>query len=145
MQLYVFLLFFHVPFPPGYSPILVFLPVFTPLTDSLGGFAKTEVVSLANRVVLFRIGNIRILQLSEATYSDIKNYKMETTDAPTTSIYSPGLRTDNNGVYIIIGEIVIRDGIISAYYADSYNSSSRGFVELGNTNKIAGNIVWSVK
>lgn len=105
---------------------------------------NVKTLAIATNAILMRIGNLRILQLSETTYSTIKNYKLEETDAPTSTIYSSGFRTTDVGAYITIAEIVVRDGAISCYCADHYNNSEMGLAELGDTNKITGNIVWVV-
>lgn len=104
----------------------------------------TTATILASGIMLYRIGNIRILHINEATGFS-KTGLIPSADRPSAGLYGSGIRTTNGNLGTSFGRIYVNtNGDIMAYYAGSFNSSGAGFSAVASTDVITGTVIWSV-
>lgn len=102
-----------------------------------------ETVQITESTKLYRIGNLRILQVTGASpYSTI----LDTQDRPKARVVCSALATASGGnVGACLGSLVINTtGSIECNYNAYYSSQNAGFSPLYSPNELFGIAVWTV-
>lgn len=103
--------------------------------------ATVEIIGEQSR--LYRIGNLRILQIQGKT---IDGHYLNAEDRPSVNICGAASTNYSDGsTYTTVGKIIVNNtGLIDCLYSISYYSGSVGWGHLTSNNQIYGTVVWTV-
>lgn len=105
-----------------------------------------EVESLDTGAMLFRIGKMRVLQLSDYQGAN-STLKVDSKDAPNYAVGSSAIVTGPTGLVDRIGRISVSNTspyYVQRYAAGSYNNATAGMSGVSSTDKTSGVAIWTV-
>lgn len=102
-----------------------------------------EKVQVTSSTTLYRIGNLRILQVSGTSPT---NQVLGESDRPKTNVGSSAVcNTSDGNLYGAVGKISINtSGTITCTVVSVYYSANSGYSVLYSPNVVSGTVVWTV-